>query len=116
MVESNNAAPGATVRRPGARPKRLPGKAAVPNAAMEAAIKGVLDDLTPEQLAKIGPREGLLRVMRWALRAGALPLFIDLATALMPYMHAKKTPLTERRPNAPTAEEIAADTDPLVAD
>ena len=106
----------AAVRKTGGRSRRPPTKAADKNAAMEAAIKGVLDDLTHDQLAEIEPREGLLRVMRWALRAGALPLFIDIATALMPYMHAKKAPVAERRASAPTADEIAADTDPKVAD
>ena len=82
---------------------------------MEAAIKGVLDDLTHDQLAEIGPREGLLRVMRWALRAGALPLFIQIATALMPYMHGKKATVGDRDPNGPNADEIAADKDPQMA-
>ena len=98
------------------RPRAAPSKAASDkNAAMEAAIKGVLDDLTHDQLAEIEPREGLLRVMRWALRAGALPLFIDIATALMPYMHAKRAPVAERRQPPPSASEIAADTDPEIA-
>ncbi len=108
--------PDASARKPGGRPRRSPAKVVENTAAMEAAIKGVLDDLTHEQLAEIGPREGLLRVMRWALRSGALPLFIDLATALMPYMHAKKAPVGERRLSMPTVEEIAADTDPTIAD
>ncbi len=108
--------PDAAARKIGGRQKRTPAKAAVPDAAIEAAIKGVLDDLTHEQLAEIGPREGLLRVMRWSLRTGALPLFIDLATALMPYMHAKKVAAGERRQNPPSAEEIAADADPKIAD
>ena len=111
----------AAARKTGGRQKRVPTKdgptkAGQTNAAVDAAIKGVLDDLTHDQLAEIGPREGLLRVMRWALRAGALPLFIDLATALMPYMHAKKAPMGERRPHPPSAEEIAADPDPQIAE
>ena len=108
--------PDAAARKISGREKRVPAKTIQTNAAMEAAIKGVLDDLTHDQLAEIGPREGLLRVMRWALRTGALPLFIDLATALMPYMHAKKAPVGERRLNAPTVEEIAADADPKIVD
>ena len=102
-----------TVRRPRSAPSK---RAAEKNAAMEQAIKGVLDDLTHDQLAEIGPREGLLRVMRWALRAGALPLFIQIATALMPYMHGKKAAVGERDPHGPSADEIAADKDPEVAE
>ena len=106
--------PDVAARKTGGRPKRTPTKRPETKAAMDAAIKGVLDELTHDQLAEIGPREGLLRVMRWALRTGALPLFIDLATALMPYMHAKKVPTGERRPAMGTADEIAADTDPKI--
>ena len=91
-------------------------KTAEAQAAMEAAIKHVLDNLTQDQLAEMGPREGLLHVMRSALRQGALPLFIELATALMPYMHGKKAPVAERGPNPPTAGEIAGDTDPEMAE
>ena len=104
-------------RKTGGRTKGTPNKKTLEKtAAIDAAINGVLDDLTPEQIAEMGPRDALLRVMRWALQARALPLFIDVATVLLPYMHAKKAPVAERDPDAPTASEIAADLDPDVMD
>jgi hypothetical protein len=77
---------------------------------------GTIEGLTPEQVDTMGPREVLMRAMRRALLDGVLPLATKIATDLMPYFHAKKTPVKDQDPDAPSAEDIAGDTDPKVKD
>ena len=71
-----------------------------------------LSDASPD----VTPLGMALALMREALVIGDLDRALTFGFAAMPYCHAKKAPVAERDPNAPTIAEISNDPDPEMAD